>query len=262
MKNIIITVITVCRNAEKTILPTMESVMRQTYPDIEYIIVDGDSSDNTLAMIERVAERFPIQYISEPDSGIYDAMNKGIGLASGEYICFLNAGDMLADRDVVRNVAAEIKKKGLGIYYGSIIYRHPGNVSEVRTYGKLCGKRIYYCTGDCINHQAVFAASSYLKTYKFDTSYKICGDREWMMRMHRRKAKFICMPFIICSYSLDEQSVSISNDSLYHLEAARCMKEYFPLEYVIFCLFEACRRNAFFSRILHGIYRLLYIRKR
>lgn len=262
MKGIKISIITVCKNAELMIATTLESVISQTYSNIEYIIIDGASTDATLSVIEKATKKFPIKYISEMDEGIYDAMNKGIDLASGDYINFLNAGDILAEKEVISEVAAEIEKNPGDIYYGNIIYQYSNGESKIRTYGKICGKKIYYCTGDCINHQAIFAAAKCLKNFKFDTSYKICGDREWMMRMHKAGAVFRNMPLLICVYSLNENSVSLSNKELAHLEAARCIKVYFPMQYGIFCIFEACRANKIFAYILHKLYTWLYIRKK
>lgn len=256
-----ITVITVCKNAEECIANTMQSVISQTYSNMEYIVIDGASTDNTICIIQKAAEQFPIKFISEPDSGIYDAMNKGIRLAAGDYIHFLNAGDSFAADSVLSEVVSEIKKKPADIYYGSIVYQYPNGETKVRTYGKLCGKKIYYCTGDCINHQAVFASSTFLKKYPFDISYKICGDRDWMMRMHKINVSFQNMPLLICNYSLNEKSVSLSNEELGHKEAKRCIKQYFPLQYGIFSIFESCRRSKILSHVLHGIYKLLFIRR-
>lgn len=87
-----ISVITVCFRAEKTIAKTIESVKRQTYADVEYIIVDGASTDGTMEIIERTLGDYPAKIVSEPDRGIYDAMNKGIAMAEGDYLHFLNAG--------------------------------------------------------------------------------------------------------------------------------------------------------------------------
>ncbi len=257
-----ITVVTVCKNAEKQIGATIQSVISQTYDNVEYIIIDGASTDHTADIIEKATGEFPVVYQSEADKGIYDAMNKGIALATGDYIHFLNAGDTFVDNTILQRVIEEIEKKPADIYYGNIIYQYPNGESRIRTYGSSCGKRIYYCTGDCINHQAIFASSKCLKGTPFDASYKVCGDRDWMMRMHKMKALFRNMPLVICNYSLNENSVSLSNAQLSQREATRCIKEHFPMQYGIFCIFEACRKNKALARILHGIYKLLYIRKR
>lgn len=105
--NMQITVITICYNAQKEIEMTMRSVLEQTFGDYEYIIVDGKSEDNTLAVIKKVRDEYPdkkVKFFSEPDKGIYDAMNKGIRLASGEWVCMMNAGDRFASNTVLRNV--------------------------------------------------------------------------------------------------------------------------------------------------------------
>lgn len=104
-----ISVITICYNAEKEIEHTVRSVLGQTYKDLEYIIVDGASKDGTLSELNRIAQEYEsrdIKIISEPDKGIYDAMNKGICIASGEWVCMMNAGDMFANQDVLSDVFA------------------------------------------------------------------------------------------------------------------------------------------------------------
>lgn len=258
--DILITVITVCRNAEKTIGKTIDSVVRQTYKSIEYIIIDGMSEDGTLLIIKEKACGYPLYYISEPDKGIYDAMNKGLNLARGDYIQFLNAGDEFKNENIIQDVVSVMKLHHGDIYYGSIIYQYADGKMETRKYSPICCKKFYYYTGDCINHQAIFASKQCFMYEKFNISYKICADREWMIRMCRKKMKFICMPFIICRYSLDDCSVSIVQKDLYKIEASQCVKQYFPVGYLIFQVFDYIRENIFLSRILHGIYRIVFIK--
>lgn len=107
MEKLKITVVTVCYNASGVIEQTMRSVLSQTYSNMEYVIVDGASKDNTLDIINKVSVEYPQANIvikSEPDSGIYDAMNKGIGLATGDWINFMNAGDQFVSADTLANV--------------------------------------------------------------------------------------------------------------------------------------------------------------
>ena len=92
-----ISVVTVCYNAEESIEETMKSVFSQTYSDIEYIVIDGASTDNTLGVINRFSDYSFLKIVSEPDSGLYNAMNKAIRMAQGDYIIFLNSGDMFCD---------------------------------------------------------------------------------------------------------------------------------------------------------------------
>lgn len=259
--DILITIITVCRNAEKTIAATMRSVMEQTYPDIEYIIVDGASTDSTPAVIESYADLFSFKFYSEPDQGIYDAMNKGIKYANGEYIQFLNAGDRLIDSNVVQRVVDEIRRNKGDLYYGSIEYEYGSGKHEVRNYGPMCARKLYFFTGDCINHQAIFASKECFRDDIFDLSYQICADREWMMRTSRKGYQFVCVPFVICVYSLDETSTSVRMKEQMKLEADRCIKKHFPVGYLLYCVFEYFRNHEMLSKFLHHIYRLLYIRK-
>ena len=259
MRDIKITIITVCRNAEKVLEKTIQSVITQTYKNIEYIIIDGASTDHTLQIIKQYEHYKNMKYISEPDQGLYYAMNKGIDLAQGEFIQFLNAGDSLVDDRVVEKVVQFIKKNRGDIFYGSIIYKYDDGREEKRNYGRLCAKRYYYYTGDCINHQAIFAHKETLKNHKFDTSFKMCADREWMMRM--MKKKYICMPIVICRYSLNELSQSVKNKIIVDQEASMCIKKYCKEGYLFYCLFEKMRENGIFSKLLHSIYRLIYIKK-
>lgn len=253
-----ITVITVCYQAEKNIARTIESVKHQTYPDIEYIIVDGGSGDGTLAVIEETLGEYPARIISEPDKGIYDAMNKGIALAEGKYIHFLNAGDTYYDACVIEKTVSRIRKTGADIVYGDIEYLYPDGSRERRNYGGKCSRQIYYLTGDCINHQAMFASRKLFGKDQFDISLKICADRDWMMKKSKEGAAFHAMGFPVCVYSYDGVSVLRKDD--YKKEASFCIRKHYPLGYPIFALFEFMRGNKVLAGILHGVYRVLFIR--
>ena len=113
----LITIITVCRNAEAAIEKTIQSVIKQNYPQIEYIIIDGRSTDRTLEIIGSYEDKYPIKVISEPDHGIYDAMNKGLSYATGDYIQFLNAGDTLLEETTIEQVVNLIQGKKADIFY-------------------------------------------------------------------------------------------------------------------------------------------------
>jgi glycosyltransferase involved in cell wall biosynthesis len=118
-KKPLITIITVVRNGEKTIKRAIESVVNQTYKNIEYIIIDGNSTDKTLNIIKKYNSKIDY-WMSEPDKGIYDAMNKGVLLARGEYIQFLNADDYLAKQDVISRISQGIIKYNPDAIYGKI----------------------------------------------------------------------------------------------------------------------------------------------
>ena len=130
-----VSVITVCFNAEKTIRDTIESVLSQSFTDFEYIIVDGKSKDNTNGIIAGFDDAFSakgIEYkhVSEPDNGIYDAMNKGAGLASGEWIIFMNADDRFSDPEVLKDIFGDCDYSGYDVVYGDS-YRVKGDLKKL-----------------------------------------------------------------------------------------------------------------------------------
>lgn len=121
--NPLITIITVCYNAEKDIATTMLSVLNQSYDNIEYIIVDGKSTDKTFTVAKQIAKEFPqkdIKIISEIDCGIYDAMNKGIKAAKGEWLCMMNAGDSFANNNVLSNIFAHNYPANITFIYSNV----------------------------------------------------------------------------------------------------------------------------------------------
>ncbi len=255
-----ISVITVCYNAADTIEKTIESVKTQKDSEIEYIIIDGASEDGTAAIAGRLSEEPNTIVRSEPDNGIYDAMNKGLALATGDYVHFLNAGDTYCDSDVVHRATEAIVSSGADIVYGDIIYQYPDGKTEGRQYGESCAKMVYYLTGDCINHQAMFARKSLFDAGAFDLSYRICADREWMMRQSKRHATFYAMHFSVCVFSMD--GASLIQKDLYRLEAKRCIRQHFLTGYPIFALFEFMRNNKLLAKLLHKVYQIFYITKR
>lgn len=268
-----ISIITVCYNAEKLIRETIESVLGQTYQNVEYIIVDGASIDGTLSIVDEYRERvegdkqgemWNMIVISEPDQGIYDAMNKGVEMASGDYIQFLNAGDCFVDAYVVERVIEKMKGDGRNnrnVFYGNIRYRYSDGTKELRKYGPMCGRRAYFMSGDCLNHQAIFASRECFKLAKFNTEYRICADREWMMRLMNAGVIFVGTGILMCEYLLDEDSASVRNSDIYRAEARKCMKQLEPAGYPIFLLFGFMRNNKVLQKILHQVYRTIYIRK-
>ncbi len=261
-KPVTISIITVCYNAERVIEQTIRSVLEQTYPCIEYLIIDGASTDGTEALVRPYSEQGVLRWYSEPDGGIYDAMNKGVQKATGDYLYFLNAGDTLFDPGVIERMAAHCRTSRAEVLYGSITYVHPDGHTEQRVYSKSCGSLIYYLTGDCINHQAVLAHRTCFEYARFDTEhYRICADRDWMLRLKKRKIPFVCTGEMLAYYSLDESSASVTNKADYQREAKNCIKKNLPLGYPVFALFEFCRNNRVLAKLLHGVYRVLYIRK-
>lgn len=174
-----ISIITVCLNCEGLIERTIKSVIDQTYINIQYIIVDGGSTDNTLNIIRKYGSKIDVM-ISEKDRGIYDAMNKGLEYATGDLIYFLNAGDYLCNNEVLRNVIERLNANAESdILFGDYIY-YEGN-GEHRCSGYRADIPDLLGRGYC--HQAIFAKkSTFVKCGKFNTDYKIYADLDWLLR--------------------------------------------------------------------------------
>lgn len=163
-----ISIITVCYNASKTIEDTILSVINQKYDNIEYIIIDGGSTDQTLDIIKKYTNELSY-WISEPDKGIYDAMNKGIAHGSGEFFYFLGADDLLCE-DVIRTIPWN-KYKTKDIIYGNIKYKTSGKIIV----GKTSNWQLTYRN---IPHQAIFYGRKIFKKlhYRYDIQYKSYAD--------------------------------------------------------------------------------------
>ncbi|MBO9732357.1 MAG: glycosyltransferase [Chitinophaga sp.] len=195
--NPVLSIITVCFNAEKFIESTIQSVLAQTYPHIEYIIVDGASKDNTLGVIEKYRSRIA-KVISEKDKGLYDAMNKGMQLATGDYLLFLNADDVLADTDVVSKMFATCAHAD--VYYGEAMFMDENGVdiglrSEQTPHKvpeQLTWKSLKH--GMVVSHQAYIIRRSLSPLY--DLQYKVCADIDWMIRT-LKASRNICHTHVV-----------------------------------------------------------------
>lgn len=177
----LISVITITYNASETLPLTMESVAEQTFTDFEHIIVDGASSDDTI-MIARQMGRPGLRIVSEPDDGLYDAMNKGLKMARGSYLLFLNSGDRFHGRDVLQAYADAIEEKNPDIVYGDTdIVDIEGNRIGPR---HLSAPDILtvesFSRGMLICHQAFMVKKDIAPLY--DTDYKFSADYDWCIR--------------------------------------------------------------------------------
>ena len=178
-----ISVITVCYNSADTIAAALRSVREQTWPEIEHIVIDGASTDGTQDVVAANGERVSL-VVSEPDRGIYDAMNKGLARASGDIICFLNSDDAYARPDVIAQVAARMTGNGLDALYGDVVFFNrdrPERVTRRYRSGHFAPERLAW--GWMPAHPGLFmTAAVYRRTGAFDTSYKLAGDYEFIIR--------------------------------------------------------------------------------
>ena len=194
-----VSIITVCKDSEGNIEKAIQSVIAQTYRDIEYIIIDGASTDQTLSIIDRYHDKIDV-LVSEKDSGIYNAMNKGITYSNGNILYFLNSDDLLHDKHVIDDISSEFKDdNGLGILYGNVIMCDGKTEKKVK-YNGLDHKFFYKNT---LCHQAVFARKEVFNEIgKFNESYKIHADTDWLMRaFFRTNTHFKYLNRDICRFS-------------------------------------------------------------
>ncbi|HJD93507.1 MAG TPA: glycosyltransferase [Bacteroides togonis] len=179
-------VITVCYNAEATIEDTIQSVISQTYHHVEYIIVDGASKDRTMDIVNRYREHIAI-VVSERDKGLYDAMNKGIGLATGDYLCFLNAGDSFHEDDTLQQMVHSIHTPQLpDVLYGETeLVDHEGHFLRMR---RLSAPEVLtwksFRQGMLVCHQAFFPRRDLVMPY--DLRYRFSADFDWCIKIMKK----------------------------------------------------------------------------
>ena len=178
-----ISIITVTYNSGATITDTLLSVSEQTYKDIEHIIIDGGSKDNTLGLIQKYGEHVKI-IISESDKGVYDAMNKGISLATGDYIGFLNSDDIYVDETIIALVMEKMEVEGTDACYGDLVYVKSNDTNKIVRYWKSgVFKRTRFKNGWIPPHPTFFVRKEIYKKYGlFDLNYKLAADYELMSR--------------------------------------------------------------------------------
>lgn len=191
-------IITVCRNAESLVGSTVNSLISQTFRDFEYLVIDGASTDKTASVVRQLAIGVPLCIVSEPDRGIYDAMNKGIGLARGHWIYFLNAGDDFVDSDVLQRVADHLESSGDSeVAFGDVIYRGVAGQELVR-FNWLTRNNLLF---ESLCHQAVFAKRTAFERYGlFDTHYRINADYDWLLKVFRSRGRFSYFGFPVAFY--------------------------------------------------------------
>ena len=194
-----LTVITVSYNSEKTIRDSIESVLSQTGCDIEYIIVDGQSTDGTCNIIRSYKDRIT-KFISEGDGGIYDAMNKGLNHAHGDVIGFLNSDDVYADSDVLAKVTNAFKESDCEAVYGDLVYVEQNNpLKIVRKWKSRPYKRQLFQSGWMPPHPTFYVRREVYERYGlFNTSLKNAADYEIMLRfLYKEQIRATYIPEVL-----------------------------------------------------------------
>lgn len=230
----LLSIITVTYNAEKELPATMQSISEQTFGDYEHLVVDGASSDGTLAVAERYASGLT-RVVSEPDQGLYDAMNKGLRLAEGDYVMFLNAGDALVGRDALARIARGLET-GADVAYGQTrvvnVDRRVVGMRHLTAPKRLDADSFKH--GMLVCHQAFVARLELCPEY--DLQYRFSADYDWCVKVLRRARR--------CEYVGDEPIVEFLEGGTTAKNKRKSLWE----RYVIMC-----RHYGVWSATLHHL---------
>lgn len=213
-----ISIITVCYNAVSTLEETVLSVLNQTYPNIEYIIIDGGSIDGSVDIIKKYADRLAY-WISEPDNGIYDAMNKGVSVASGDWINFMNAGDSFYCNETISALFVESIAENVASVFGNTIFRYPAKDVLIEYKSSSMHSVMPAC------HQSIFCRRQVLLDFPFNLKYKIAADYDFFYRVKKAGWQY---KFVNCIVAIYDATGGISSRS-----TLRTQKEIFRIKYSI-----------------------------
>lgn len=224
----LITYVTVTFNAAAVLQRTLDSVLAQDYPDIVHLIIDGASTDGTQEMVNDYIERsnesgngHRIQLMSEPDKGIYDAMNKGLRSLDGDYVCFLNAGDFLPASDTVSRIAAAVAESAPAVLYGDTdIVDGEGHFLHHRRLAppeNLTWKSFRH--GMLVCHQAFYARTDFAIATPYDQQYRYSADVDWCIRIMKAADKenvpLQNLHMVVANYTEEGQTTLHHRESLW-----------------------------------------------
>jgi glycosyltransferase involved in cell wall biosynthesis len=229
-----ITIVTVVYNGKKFIEKTINSVLNQTYTNIEYIIIDGNSTDGTKDIIYNYTNNKNVRIYSENDNGIYDAMNKGINLATGDWINFLNAGDIFYNNEIIENIFSK-NIHSASIIYGDLMVTYK-NFSNIQIAKNL--KLLKF--GMCFSHQSTFFKATFHKNYLYDITLKLASDYNFIYNSY------------ISGYEFNYTNIIISNvisDGIADANRFKTIKEFWKI---------SKKYNNIYNILPYYIYMLIY----
>jgi glycosyltransferase involved in cell wall biosynthesis len=203
-----VSIVTVVFNGAGTIEATIRSVLEQGYPDLEYIIVDGGSTDGTIEVIRRYEDELEY-WVSEKDSGIYDAMNKAVGFCRGEWVGLINADDAYT-ADAIRTAMTAVEgRPDINIVHGDILVRYPNG--SIKTKHARPSTFLLKYWEMVLNHPSFFVRRSYYATHPFNTSFKVSGDHHWTLRAWLEDpSQFLYVPLPLAYFAAGGASMTNS----------------------------------------------------
>lgn len=242
----LLSIITVVRNCEEFIEQTIESIVNQSCANIEYIVIDGDSSDRTLEIIKANEDKIDY-WISEPDKGIYDAMNKGIGFATGEWINFMNAGDEFFNFNVCKFISDELLISKHDVIYGDFVSQNEDYHSLILVKAKPLS---LIWKGMIFSHQSCFCKLELLQNQLFNTKYKIAADYNLFLELFLSNKSFYYLPIPISKGLSGGISYSNINTYIEEIKIIHSQKPYtIKLIYFVIPLIISLCRRIFGSRM-------------
>ena len=241
------TIITVCLNAMETISATAQSLAKQRFADYEWLVMDGASTDQTLQMLDKCHLSNKRVY-SASDNGIYDAMNKAVSMATGDWLYFLNSGDEFEDDDVLSDVSAAIDRhRGVELFWGDMLYV-AGDRKQPRRFRHISARTLIFAD---LNHQSTFAHRKlFAKLGTFDIEYQTSADYDWLIRVFRSGAICHYMSRTIARFAVG--GMHSANPQALLAERQRLRLQYVsPMKLRIGLIFSRIRRR--FSLVIgHG----------
>lgn len=226
-------IVTITYNADNVLGKTVDSVFSQTYPHVEHVIIDGASTDDTLQVAQDYMQRsyaasngHEIRIVSEPDNGLYDAMNKGLRQVSGDYVLFLNAGDFFPDSEVLSNIARNVGLEGVSREKLPVVLY--GNTDIVDNDGRFLRHRRLqppanlswrsFRHGMLVCHQAFYARLDIAKAVPYDCRYRFSADVDWCIRIMKeaeiRHLPLLNLHLVVANYTEEGQSTIHHRESL------------------------------------------------
>jgi glycosyltransferase involved in cell wall biosynthesis len=224
----LVSIITVVYNSRNKIEDTIKSILNQKYSNKELIIIDGGSTDGTIENINKFRSDIKV-LISEKDNGIYDAMNKGVISAKGDWLIFMNSGDSFYDNDVLDRVFSKnMFYPKLKIIYGNYLLKDSNTIISPQIY---CYDYYFYFETLC--HQAIFFNKESFKLIgNFDLKYKVIADRDWLYRAQKKGVKFFKLDIAICQW--EKEGFSSNNLVVWKDEVDLYRHIYFQSKFKIF----------------------------